>query len=269
MLTFQYNGTTVQKELGPPLGLEGAKPLDKSVNKLTLPARAEVIVRLPVTEESPGTEGLIERTELLAGVYLAESLVRVDKGHVITSVLNTREEEVEIPSREVHVMELGENEDREIARVGFTDQGENRDNHSRSRTERVVELLRTDHLNREEKKSLLEMCFVYQDVFYLPGDRLSSTNAVKHTITLEPGLAPINTRPYRLPESQKEEVDRQVKQLLEDGIIVKSNSPWNSPLLVVPKRTGPDGERKWRMVVDFRRLNEKTIGRRVSVTGHY
>jgi len=47
---------------------------------------------------------------------------------------------------------------------------------------------------------------------------------------------------------------------LEEGIIVESNSPWNSPLLVVPKRVGPDGEKKWRLVVDFRRLNEKTIG---------
>jgi len=70
----------------------------------------------------------------------------------------------------------------------------------------------------------------------------------------------MNTRPYRLLESQKEEVDRQVKQLLEEGIIAKSDSPWNSPLLVVPKKTGPDGERKWCMVVEFRRLNEKTIG---------
>jgi len=122
----------------------------------------------------------------------------------------------------------------------------------------VVELLRTDHLNEEEKIS--SKCFDYQDVFCLPGDMLSSTNTVKHTITLEPGVAPINTRPYRLPESQKKEVDRQVKQLLEDGIIVKSDSPWNSPLLVVPKKTGPDGERKWRMVVDFRKLKEKLLG---------
>jgi len=30
--------------------------------------------------------------------------------------------------------------------------------------------------------------------------------------------------------------------------------------LVVPKKTGPDEERKWRMVVDFHKLNEKTIG---------
>ena len=78
--------------------------------------------------------------------------------------------------------------------------------------------------------------------------------------TIGAGGCPINTRPYRLPESQKEEVDRQVKQLLEDGIIAKSDSPWNSPLLVVPKKVGPDGKRKWRLVVDVRKLNEKTIG---------
>ena len=209
--------------------MEGENSPDKSVNKLTLLARAEVIVNLAVTEGSPVKEGLIERAEVLAGVYLAESVVRLDKGHVITSVLDSREEEVEMPSREVQVVELGENDSREVARMGLTDQGKDEGNHSRSRTERVVELLRTDHLNEEEKKSLLELCFDYQDVFYLPGDRLSSTNAVKHIIMLEPGVTPINARPYRLPESQKEEVDRQVKQLLQDDIIVKSDSPWNSP----------------------------------------
>ena len=51
-----------------------------------------------------------------------------------------------------------------------------------------------------------------------------------------------------------------MKQLLEDGIIAKSDFPWNSPLLVVPKKVGPDGKRKRRLVVDFRKLNEKTIG---------
>jgi len=51
-----------------------------------------------------------------------------------------------------------------------------------------------------------------------------------------------------------------VKQLIEDGIIVKSYSPWNSPLLVVPKNEGPDGKRKWDLVVDFHKLSEKTIG---------
>ena len=54
----------------------------------------------------------------------------------------------------------------------------------------------------------------------------------------------MNTRPYRLNESQKDKADRQVKQLLEDGIIAKSDSPWNSRFLVVPKKVGPNGKRK-------------------------
>jgi hypothetical protein len=73
-------------------------------------------MQLLVTEESPAKEGLVERTELLEGVYLAESLVSVDKGYVITSVLNTREQGVEIPSREVQVIELEGNDKEEIAK---------------------------------------------------------------------------------------------------------------------------------------------------------
>jgi hypothetical protein len=52
------------------------------------------------------TEGLIERRELLPGVYLAGSLVKVVNGCVITSVLNTTEEEVDIPEPVVRVTKV-------------------------------------------------------------------------------------------------------------------------------------------------------------------
>ena len=42
--------------------------------------------------------------------------------------------------------------------------------------------------------------------------------------------------------------------------LLLSDSPSNSPLLIIQKKVGPDGRPKWRMVVDFRKLNEKTIG---------
>jgi hypothetical protein len=149
LLTFQYKCTNVCRELGPPPGPKIEISHDWSSNRLTLSARAEVIVQLPVTEESFAKEGLVERTELLEGVYLAESLVRVDKGYVITSVLNNREHEVEIPSREVQVIELEGNDKEEIARIGLTEQCEDRGNQNGSRAERVVDMLRTDNLNEE------------------------------------------------------------------------------------------------------------------------
>jgi hypothetical protein len=79
-------------------------------------------------------------------------------------------------------------------------------------------------------------------------------------ISLEPGTEPINTRPYRLPEAQKAEVENQVKRLLRDGIIEESTSPWSSPILVVPKKMDASGQQKCRLVVDYRKLNDKTVG---------
>ncbi len=260
VLTFQHEGTVINKGLGSLPESKRGVPEENRVKKVSLPARTEMIVQLPIRAGSKMKEGLVEKAELASGVYLAESLVKVNSGQVITSILNTRDEDVEISITELELTEPDNSNVNEVLTVGLTESGTTKGNTSLSRGEQVVSKLRTDHLNKEEKKALQEICFEYQDVFYLPGDKLSSTNAVRHAIHLEPGTTPINTRPYRLPESQKNEIDRQVEQLLGEDIIVKSNSPWNSPLLVVPKKVGPDGKQKWRMVVDFRKVNEKTIG---------
>jgi hypothetical protein len=48
--------------------------------------------------------------------------------------------------------------------------------------------------------------------------------------------------------------------MLEDGVIQPSQSPWNFPILIVPKKLDAAGKRKWRICVDFRKLNDVTIG---------
>jgi hypothetical protein len=48
--------------------------------------------------------------------------------------------------------------------------------------------------------------------------------------------------------------------MLEDGIIHKIQSPWNFPILVVPKKLDAAGKRKWCICVDFRKLNDITVG---------
>ncbi|KAK9719503.1 Reverse transcriptase (RNA-dependent DNA polymerase) [Popillia japonica] len=58
----------------------------------------------------------------------------------------------------------------------------------------------------------------------------------------------------------KDEVNKQIEKMLSQGIIRPSTSPWSSPLWVVPKKLDASGERKWRIVIDYRKLNEKTVG---------
>jgi hypothetical protein len=50
-----------------------------------------------------------------------------------------------------------------------------------------------------------------------------------------------------------------VEELRESGIRTESNSPWNSPFLVVPKKDA-NGEKRRRRLIVYRKLNEKTVG---------
>jgi len=124
----------------------------------------------------------------------------------------------------------------------------------------VLKRLRLEHLNEEERKDTEKTCLDSQDNFHLPGEVLSSTTAVKHEIRLEPGTQPVNTRPYRLPESQKQEVRSQIEELKRGGIITESNSDWNSPFLIVPEKSYSSGEKRWSLVINYRKINKKTVG---------
>ena len=122
------------------------------------------------------------------------------------------------------------------------------------------ENLRTEHLNKEEEASLRGLCEKYNEIFGLEGDKLGYSTKAEHSITLIPGTKPIYVKPYRLPQAHKEEVNRQVQEMVKEGIIRPSVSQWNAPLLVVPKKPDASGKRRLRVVADFRQVNEATIG---------
>lgn len=124
--------------------------------------------------------------------------------------------------------------------------------------------LRTDHLNNEEKTNLLKVIAEHQDVFFIEGENLTFTNAIKHKI-ITTDETPVHKKSYRYPFCHREEVQRQVLKMLEQGIIRHSSSPWTSPIWIVPKKADASGKKKWRLVVDYRKLNEKTIDDRYPI----
>jgi hypothetical protein len=106
--------------------------------------------------------------------------------------------------------------------------------------------LRLAHIKEEE---IRQICTEFIDVFKLPGDKLSATSAIKHhfpTPSISVNRA-ITLRNYRIPEQHQSEVNTQVQQMLEVGIMQQSKSPWNFPIFVVPKKLDASGKRKWRM----------------------
>jgi len=73
----------------------------------------------------------------------------------------------------------------------------------RDRTDLILQLLRLDSLNSEEKDSLISLIQNHSDRFHLPFDDLEHTNAAQHDIPTI-NEVPIHTKQYRFPPIHKE-----------------------------------------------------------------
>ena len=62
---------------------------------------------------------------------------------------------------------------------------------------------------------------------------------------------------YKQNHSQGPEIKKQIEKMLQDDVIEHSVSYYNSPILLVPKKSSD--ENKWRLVVNFRQLNKKLL----------
>ncbi|KAJ0482832.1 putative nucleotidyltransferase, Ribonuclease H [Helianthus annuus] len=93
----------------------------------------------------------------------------------------------------------------------------------------------------------------FDGVFHQPSG-LPPKRSQDHSIPLLPGSGPVSSRPYRQPYYQKNEIERQVRELLQQGLIRPSHSPFSSPVLLVKKSDGT-----WRFCVDYRAINDITV----------
>ncbi|XP_043461938.1 uncharacterized protein LOC122498320 [Leptopilina heterotoma] len=251
-IPFVDKESRAEKELLKPL----IKPF-KRVFRIHARTRSPIAIDV-INPDLP--QGYLPRIKTPEGVFIGEAVVNSKDGVCHAVAINTTEMDVdfeltpqelipfdfcELPGEESSEIE---NENFPIPTISYAE-----------RVKRVKEALFVSHLTQEEKNLVFKWAEDYADIFHLNGEQLSCTHLIQHRIpTIDDKV--IHKKQYRSPNEALEQIDEQLRKQLDSGIIRNSTSPYNAPLLIVPKKLDASGKRKWRVVIDYRALNEKVIG---------
>ena len=91
----------------------------------------------------------------------------------------------------------------------------------------------------------------FPDVFSTSKTDFGSCSLMPFEISVPEGSAPVTSRPHRLNPILAKEVDTTLNQYLTAGLIQHSTSPYSSPLVVIPKKSGGV-----RITVNYEKLNQ-------------
>ena len=122
------------------------------------------------------------------------------------------------------------------------------------RKEKLASILKLPQcsLSDEDVQKLIDCALQYDDVFAIDSGERGEVKGVEHTIDTAES-SPISQTPRRVPFALRDEISRMVQEMLGEGVIQESASPWASPVVLVRKKDGT-----LRFCVNYRRLNAVT-----------
>lgn len=215
-----------------------------STDFLNVPPRSESIHYIQLNR-SISRDCVIFSKEIQENIFLASCIVTPIDNVIPIKILNLNNETVSLPFFQPN-MDFLDN----YSICSF-----DKCSSSSERTKTLLPLLKLDHLHSSERQTIESICSKYSDIFQLPGDKLTTTKVYEQSIILKDNVKPVYTKPYRIPNSLKSEVKKQISKMLSDNIIEETRSEWSSPILLVPKKSDHTDSKSWRLVVDYRKLN--------------
>ena len=191
---------------------------------------------------------MIEPRETESGLSLAGSLIPHRCHNIPARVINTSCRSVRL-TKEDDLGELRELKLNDVLECPA------RTEESASSGEWLDKIMNEVHssITLAEKRKLRQILEEYSDCFSKHELDLGRTSVVTHSIDTG-NSRPIKQVLRRHPYVHLEEIDRQVKDMLQQDVIEQSSSPWASNVVIVKKKDG-----SLRFCIDYRKLNDVTI----------
>lgn len=241
----------------------------KSVNEIKIPGNTtvEVYGECLEADKMDGMKGLnviVKPSQSLTRNCLGFStLFSIGKGYIPMVLKNKTPATITIP-RGITIGHISPVFESEIQVTTTLDNDDVSDTDDDVMTFNINESSST----KSQTEKLKDMLKRNKDAFVDKSGKLGHCDIVEHDITLKPGAVPCSKMPYRVAPHVKQAVQEQIDNLLGQGVIEETSSPWSSPLVVVKK--GVKKSRKHmplpdnvyddvRIVIDYRYLNSVTL----------
>jgi hypothetical protein len=116
------------------------------------------------------------------------------------------------------------------------------------------------HLSIPIQKDFAKLLRDFKDIISINHTDLGRTQSYTHTIPLRDN-EPTFTKQFPLNQEEFKLITDNLKEWIKIGIIEPADSPYNSPIFCVKKKEGQG----LRVVLDYRKLNEKTLPSKYSI----
>lgn len=137
-------------------GIEINLPINMGNNSLNIPARSESIhfINTNMIEEC-----VVSPSEIQSGIFIASTLVKPTDGQIPIRILNTTEQDLQLKINDFKpIIFLAS----DFHICSFEKPTKNSD-----RVKKLLSILQLEHLNKEEKSSVLSICAKYNEIFYI------------------------------------------------------------------------------------------------------
>ena len=251
---LEENYIQINKHIMPIVGVDGhnlecfkVQKEDLSQNKLkvdkkiVLPPRSFVKTHGVVGKKWRGKTVVIE-SNCKGGLRVGNTLACVnEKLQIPFTIANYLDHEAVISKNElIGDVFLAEDEEIEVENIVKSENTFN------------LEDVDLDNLETKQQVKIIELIKKYKDAFAQTSDDIGLCTLAKHKINTGE-TKPIFTPQYRLPQATKEIMQEHIDKMLKIGLIERSDSAWNSPILLIKK-----SDQSFRFIFDGRQLNKVT-----------
>lgn len=207
----------------------------------TIPARSQMVVSAVVPHDLSGTIQTIPFNTGDIGIMVANSIDEIHNNQVHCLVTN-----LDVKAK---TLKIGQT----LASYEILTAGNNLTVNTTMQVGDTPSYVTVgNNLTESQRNQLRELISKHKEAFSTLGE-LGCTTALEHDIELTDGAKPFAEPLRRRPIAHQEETRRQIKGMLEQGVIEESKSPWAAAYVLAKKKSG-----ELRLCVDFRKLNDMT-----------